>query len=676
MPRMTHTRIGSTARTSCRLTILAIGLSIVSAAHAGTLSPSLLPQVEAATFEVVAAKPAHDPLTYAEPLPLDLLPDQQRNDKYNSIGTAFAIGPNRYVTAAHVLLTSRNSLWGPLLLRDDQGHVYAIDKVQKFVLRRDFAVFSLVHPPAKSAVLPTDTHPVLNQAVYSVGNAWGSGVTIRAGLYTSNTPEQQDGAWKWMRFSAAASPGDSGGPLLDQNGHAIGLVLASSPNENLNYALPISEILDAPPHLAVFNRRIPYGFGLIDSTLTATFQGQFALPKSVAGFDAAFLKLDHDWEDRELTALMAQQAARMFPEGPGSDRLLHDVAAMRTMPWLYTRDSAGTWHATLARVARIPLDDNGYLALGRAAGSVLFHLRLPDSVSVTTLVGHPESVMDWMLKAGFVRRDVASDKVKIASFGKPASDQKYTDRWQRQWRVAIWSIPFNNHVQIMLALPVPDGYVGMLRSVTAFDQHVNLIHLEAMTGFFDVAYGGTLVQWNHYLGKPDLLPTMMQRIQISADYGKDFRYSSPRISFSFTPALQKIAPNSELTLGCNYSRNQGKVVWGVSDIRVAAQRGTRDWINIEREVKPSSDLGDAYEIPWNKIAHQQFPFNGEMHNNNGVTKITAVVASPVKQPTVRYTAFYAKEGTNSQATMKSGLDSLMKGINVTEPGYRMAAANP
>src|SRR3546814_12656220 len=76
-----------------------------------------------ATFEVVAAKPVDDPLSYEKPLPLDLLPFQQRNDKYYSIGTAFSIGGGRYVTAAHVLMTGANSLWGPPALRDNGGKV-------------------------------------------------------------------------------------------------------------------------------------------------------------------------------------------------------------------------------------------------------------------------------------------------------------------------------------------------------------------------------------------------------------------------------------------------------------------------------------------------------------------------------------------------------------------------
>ncbi|HEY8287755.1 MAG TPA: serine protease, partial [Acetobacteraceae bacterium] len=90
-------------------------------------------------------------------------------------------------------------------------------------------VFSLASPPAEDALTP-DTRPPLNQVVYSVGNALGTGIVIRDGLYTSDTPEQQDGSWKWMRFSAAASPGNSGGPLLDASGKLIGVVLMKSAN--------------------------------------------------------------------------------------------------------------------------------------------------------------------------------------------------------------------------------------------------------------------------------------------------------------------------------------------------------------------------------------------------------------------------------------------------------------
>src|SRR3546814_7383335 len=105
-----------------------------------------------------------------------------------------------------------------------------IDKIVKFSMQQDFVVFTLAQQPG-AVVLELDTDAAAGQIVYSVGNAYGTGVVLRDGLYTSDTPEQQDGRWNWLRFSAAASPGNSGGPLLDQDGKVIGVVMAKSPNE-------------------------------------------------------------------------------------------------------------------------------------------------------------------------------------------------------------------------------------------------------------------------------------------------------------------------------------------------------------------------------------------------------------------------------------------------------------
>src|SRR5690606_36143978 len=67
------------------------------------VSPALQQRARAATFAVVIRKPEKDLLEYEKPLPLELIPFSERNDKYWPIGTAFAIGANQYVSAAHVL---------------------------------------------------------------------------------------------------------------------------------------------------------------------------------------------------------------------------------------------------------------------------------------------------------------------------------------------------------------------------------------------------------------------------------------------------------------------------------------------------------------------------------------------------------------------------------------------
>src|SRR5438132_1513907 len=120
-----------------------IGSTMLPAAQAAALSASSQKLIRAATFEVVQSRPKATQAVYEKALPLDLLPYQQRVDAYRSTGTAFAMGANRYVTAAHVLLLGVGSQFGLPALRDSTGRVYEIDRVLKYSQAEDFAVLSL-----------------------------------------------------------------------------------------------------------------------------------------------------------------------------------------------------------------------------------------------------------------------------------------------------------------------------------------------------------------------------------------------------------------------------------------------------------------------------------------------------------------------------------------------------
>jgi hypothetical protein len=647
--------------------ILVIGLCGATAGHAASLDPAVLPKIQAATFEVVAAKPVSEPLTYEKPLPLELLPYQERNDKYFSIGTAFALGNNRYVTAAHVLQIGIGGLWGPPALRDANGHVYAIDKIEKYSLHQDFVVFSLAEQPANAVALEVNTKPQLNEVVYAVGNALGTGVVVRDGLYTSDTPEEQDGRWKWMRFSAAASPGNSGGPLLDKDGKLIGIVLMKSANENLNYALPIGEILKAPDHLAVMDTRMPYQLDIFDTTENGTFKQQFPLPLSFADFSATFRKLFDAYTDTQVKALLTKEPDRLFPHGDGSSRLLHSAAWKSSFPALITRSSTGEWGLSARPAQKISLSDNGYVVPGVVGHNLMFHLRKPDNLSASELYGNPAVLMQQLAKVGFLERSVGTEKVKITSLGAPASDTIHTDVWQRHWQVRVWPMPYMNLRVITFSLPVPDGYVTMLRFAPPGHEYDSTADLNALTDFVSVAYDGTLAQWRDYLKNTALLPAAFKDIKVDFDYGHRFGYSSKRLTFSFTPDLQKIEQNSKLMLAFSYFDDHGKVVWDVGDVRVAVNDTDADRVNIKRHVAPSADLDDEYKGEWNKLVHQLHPYDGIAQSKNDEMNITGVVAAaPNTTPSVLYTALYAVEGNQPQTAMKAKLDLVLKNLHVDE----------
>lgn len=649
--------------------LLAVCLGLLPPGRAradSTLNPSLLPEIQAATFEVVAAKPK-DPLTYEKPLPMDLLPFQERTDKYYSIGTAFAIGPNRYVTAGHVLMAGYQSLWGPPELRDASGKVYAIDKIEKFALRRDFVVFSLKDPP-KITPLRIDTKPALNQVVYSVGNALGTGVVIRNGLYTSNTPEEQDGQWKWIRFSAAASPGNSGGPLLDQNGKVIGVVLMKSPNENLNYALPMSEVLDAPNDLARYDRRLTYQFDVFDSTLSSTFKGEFKLPLDVTDFFSTYAKAFHPYLDTQLKALLDQQSAKLFPSGDGAHQLLYSGPSMDDFPQLITRNNDGVWVTSGKSTTKITLPANGYISGGVVGDNILFHLRKPDNIREASFHHDPKGVMDMLLKTGFMKRTVGPEKILVTSLGNPGETGTWTDRWGRIWQAWSWAVPYANGYASLFALPTPDGYAILMRLEPASSRHDTLINMRALTDFVSLPYDGTLAQWKAFLVDTTQLPAVFRNIRIDFAYGKDFGYASPRLAFSVTPAVQKIAADSMLTLGFNFFPDQsGKVVWGVSQVWLAEDNNSHHWVSLTRNNMPTPDLDDSYQSFWKKLVNRQHPFDAIAYTENDVTKINAVVPPPHDdKPSVLYTAYVFEPGTQPQAGMKQKLDLLLKTVQVKE----------
>lgn len=298
--------------------------------------------VRAATFEVVVPKIEEDnSIQYERPLPWDLLPYSVRTDPYLSIGTAFAIGPNEFLTAAHVFTSWVGSRYAEPRLRASDGTVHEVDQVLKFSGHEDFILLSVRDPPA-TAPLAIEAGPGMNSEVHAVGNALGEGVVIRDGLLTSETPEQQDGRWRWYRFSAAASPGNSGGPLVNSAGRVLGVIVAASPAENLNFALPIGRVLSAPRLRARMDTRVAYQLPVMPFGVNESMQFDIELPPGLAEFNRRLVGESNSHSDRLRAKLLAEHAERLFPLGEPSVRMMHNYYDAR-QPRLIRYGDDGQW---------------------------------------------------------------------------------------------------------------------------------------------------------------------------------------------------------------------------------------------------------------------------------------------------------------------------------------------
>lgn len=643
----------------------------VRTAQAEDISKASIEAVSSATFEVVVLKPVDDPLTYERPLPMDLIPFTVRTDPYYSVGTAFAIGANQWITAAHVFDLGHKSLHKIYRLRDHLGKVYDIAQILKYSSHRDFVVFSIKNPP-KVKPLDTNISPRMNEKVYSAGNALGEGVVFRDGLYTSSTPEEQDGAWKWIRFSAAASPGNSGGPLLDLKGRVIGVVIGKSENENLNYALPINEVLKAKSKVADLDARVVYKIdNLPNQSSTDRIRKEFSLPESYAKLDALLTTELYDFGLKVQNAFFTQQQDHLFPNGKESLPLLYsDYNAV--MPGLIAKGDDGIWDAyTPRKTSTSDIGENGYLTYGSLGESDMLLFHKPDGVETSALYKDSKLLMDNILQGYPLYRKISTEKIKIISMGKAVQEYTHTDHYGRKWLVRLWNIDYGDEQIVLFALPVPGGFAGVMRIESAGQMASHIDDLKVLADYTCLSYYGTLADWRDLLAQRDLLPNAFSDIKIDFDYGKSFHYASKRLAFSYSPAEMHITEKSDLKLKFAYFMENGKTVWDVSQVVSGDSKDSATFFTVARHMQPARQLDDKFKSDWDKITQRQYPYNKSAFFDNKRTLIGDIYTHNLtpellpKAP-VLYTAFYGADGNLDQKMVQTKLDHFMEKLKVIE----------
>lgn len=655
MPR--RTRMGFA---HCCLSGFALWAAILAEpTFAESLPSGAQQQVLASTFEVVQLKPDEGAVTYERPLPVDLIPYQQRIDKYRSIGTAFCIGGNRYVTAAHVFLLGFGSQYGPPALRDAAGEVYAIAKVLKYSQEQDFVEFSLQHEPKNPQSLTVGS-AVMNDTVFAVGNALGQGIVIRDGVFTSETPEERQGRWKWLRFSAAASPGNSGGPLVDKEGKVLGVVLRKSPSENLNMAAPIKLVTDASEAEALIEDRNTVRFAIMDASEQVEIHERIPLPTTPDNFFAALLKIEAAVSEREDHQYRDHYKDRLFPNGATSQALLHDVVRA-PFPHRIQERQDRVWVAAAPKEPQVAqLDHNGFVRFG--GGGI--RLRAPDDVKLATLYGDSKLFMDMLLRTSIpLKRPVGTDTVKVTSLGKAREEFSYTDAYGRVWQFKVWAIPFDDSYVIVDSLPTPEGSISHLAAGPSGLKDNLIRGQEFLTNFTLVTFEGSLSRWREYIALKGVQPQVFSKfsLTIDPDY-KRVAFHSKRYDLTLGSDVISLTADAILSMNFSFFNDGPAVVWDVGGMAIGEGTGRPNFFDIRRFVRPDASLPEGFQNSWSKITAGEFPFNAKATDVNGGMRITMVAGSP---------AVAAKSAAPSVAT---GVVKVGVGNGAVASGAAAAAA--
>lgn len=599
--------------TRMRLTI-AMSLLLCGFAHAGTLSPEVQSRVRAATFEVVVPKPAETGVTYERPPPYELLPFTERNDKYWPIGTAFAISPNTFVSAGHVMQAALGGMGGLPQLRDAAGKTYVIERVLKYSMHEDFVVFTAAVEVREPLVTLTRTQ--LDEPVMAVGNALGEGVVIREGLLTSFTPEDQDGRWKWLRYSAATSPGNSGGPLLNANGQVIGVVIGKSPGENLNYALPIEHVMSGS-NSARIEMRHPLRVPVLRDSIIAKYSTSTPLPLPLTGFDSWLRAESRRLFNSEQERLLKEHEAELFPRGK-TEKLFASVEAAYC-PMVIAQSDDRTWEVNSTGRDNFDLPDGGEVCTRVSAGVSMFRVDRGTS-SDASFYGDRRAVMDLLLKGLDINRPFGAEQVKLTSLGKPLSDVEHRDRFGRRWRLAIFSMPYLDAHLVMLCLPTPDGYVGTLQFAVRGGLDTAADQVRFVSDYVYLSYSGTLPQWQAFLARPELRPASLDRVSFTRDAG-GMHFRSQRIDFDVPPALFELSDKSTMQLEMSYSLEAGATTWDVGAIHVCQDVEDKAFVSLIRQPRPTEGAGKELQDRWSEMLDGKGAFVPERGHANDYKKL-------------------------------------------------------
>ena len=155
----------------------------------------------------------------------------------NALGSGFAVGENCIVTNAHVLDNPNNIVLTTYAGETHTAYLVGYDQ------DKDIAVLGV--KDARFTPLTVADYKSLNTGddVYAIGAPKSMAYTLTKGVISAK--EREIGKYKYIQTDAAINEGNSGGPLLNDEGNVIGInTLKMSDSEGIGLAIPMTVVGD------------------------------------------------------------------------------------------------------------------------------------------------------------------------------------------------------------------------------------------------------------------------------------------------------------------------------------------------------------------------------------------------------------------------------------------------
>ncbi len=574
------------------------------------LDKELILKLNHGIYEVVTPKLEDEKILYARKLPFEKLDYVERTEKYHSIGTAFFINEKELMTAEHVFGLMYFSLHKDFFIRDIEGKVYPINKVYRCSNRRDMMVFDLQRYPEQMTILHFNRKAEIGDTVFSAGNALGEGISYRAGQVASFTPERAYGDWKNIRFSSPASPGNSGGPLLNTEGEVVGLIVRKTQSENYNIAVPISEMDKLTEQAEFHSRNITVVIEGTSESLIRDWTYKVPLPATLQEIkrkSQASLGVFYQGLREELTEKVKE---KNFPRGKRFRFYLRNQPVIQGFAAIVPDINFRKWVARPQHLEKEPLAEHQSVYHG---SSEHFDMQVivekPADVALKTFLDSPKMILDTLFSAVPYFRYIGADKVAVTSLGDPVSKEVWQDKLGRTWRSSLWYVSYGDRFLYTHCLPYPNGAI-----CNVLDDATDLLGLDYFASVQEgsdellVGYKGKFDDWQEYLalGK-EYLPTFFQQAEIT-HAGKRIEISLNNFRLNFEhPA---ISDDSSLRLHLGYANDQ-LLAENLLMFSLFPEKGRPAYYSIRPYYEPSPFSSDAYTSVWEEAVAGKGDFSGK-----------------------------------------------------------------
>ena len=153
------------------------------------------------------------------------------------------------VTNAHAVLDDKNQIYSHIEVKRQQismpAVVLAVGRPADGKHNSaDLALlFAMGLQDSRAAELGNSNSCRNGQKVYLVGNSLGSGICITSGIISDAQRAMPGLEYPYIMTDAAANHGNSGGPLISEDGKVIGVLVAGIEKaEGMNFAIPMNVV--------------------------------------------------------------------------------------------------------------------------------------------------------------------------------------------------------------------------------------------------------------------------------------------------------------------------------------------------------------------------------------------------------------------------------------------------